>query len=155
MSDLTAEMIRKIATQAAQDAIRQHTESLSIGKNDTPLVPGAPKTSVQDLRDRDGHDMAARQSLESLTDQVMRDIRSMSRNRAETFIGMSRKLAKIPGITNVKAQDLAMKMVPGSYKNYLDRQNAGEKMPVIFPRPTAADYKARANTALSRGGWVR
>jgi hypothetical protein len=89
--------------------------------------------------------------LQSHVDSAIKEFRRSRPNCAATFVAMSRKLATIPGVTNLTAQQLAQKHFPGSYADYVTRQNRGEKLPVLFPRE---GYEQRLARAVKNGGRI-
>lgn len=153
MSDFTAEQIRKIAVQAVQSEFdRRDNEALTIGRNDTPVTPGAPSTTVVDIRKRDGHDMASVATVRAMAREIAKEHRAARRNYAGSFITLARRLSKVPGFGNVKAMQLAQEIAPGSYADYVARQNRGEKLPVLFPRE---GVEKRLAAVFANGGRLR
>jgi hypothetical protein len=88
-------------------------------------------------------------SIQEHVDGVLREYRASRRDYAGTFIKMARKFAAIPGISHHRAVQLAQDAFPGSYGDYVRRQNLGEKLPVLFP---AKGAEKRLAAMVANGG---
>ena len=94
-----------------------------------------------------------RTDLKNHVADALREYRSSRRDNALTYIKMSRRFAKSPGISRTKALELAAQNFPGSHADFIRRQNAGERLPLLFERESES-YATRRATALARGGVI-
>lgn len=92
-------------------------------------------------------------SVRAIVDDAAREAQASGHDRATTFIRMCRKFGKIPGLSHFQAMEIAKKHWPGSYADYVRRQNAGERLPVLFERG-GESYETRRARALARGGII-
>jgi hypothetical protein len=91
--------------------------------------------------------------VDSVVNDVLREYRTNTKGTSLAYIRLARKFAAVPGISKTKALELVSKNFPDEHKAFIEAQNRGEKMPVLFPKE-GPSYEQRRALAIARGGRI-
>ena len=83
---------------------------------------------------------------------VTREYRASSKNNPLLYARLARKL-HASGISQVRALQIVDNAFPDERKAWIEAENAGRKLPPLFPKQ-GESYETRRARALARGGII-
>ena len=89
---------------------------------------------------------------DSITASVLREYRMSTRNSPLTYVKLARKI-HASGLSKARALEIVNTSFPNEAKAFVEAQNSGQKMPVIFQRE-GESYEVRRARAMARGGII-